>query len=178
MPGSTGVPPTGGFAAEPTCASCHDGFPLNPDPEGSLELSGLPERYLPGARYALRLRVSHPAPEARRFGFQLTAIGPSGGGEGEFALTDPVNTQVFVDPVTARSYLEHTLAGTAPGRAGGTTWTFDWIAPATAHGDVAFFGAANVADLDGSKSGDRVFTKSPEPLAVVRAPGPGEGERP
>lgn len=178
LPGGAGVPAIGAFGAEALCTACHDGYPLNPDREGSLELRGLPQSYVPGERYAVRIAVRHTAPEVRRWGFQLTAVGPSGAGEGEFALVEPERTRVVIDPSSARSYLEHTLAGSAPGRSGGASWSFEWIAPSADRGDVAFFGAGNAADLDGSKAGDRIYSPSPAPLALVRGPVHREGERP
>jgi hypothetical protein len=176
MPGGSGVPARGEFGAEPTCTVCHDGFSLNPDGEGSVAIEGLPKRYSPGARYALRLAVRHRAPEVQSFGFQLTAVRVSGEGAGEFALTDPARTQVVVDYTNARSYLEHTLAGTAPERAGESAWSFEWIAPSADRGDVAFFAVANAANRDGSKAGDRIYSTSPAPLATVSGPVADEGE--
>jgi hypothetical protein len=176
MPGGSGVPARGAFGAEPTCTVCHDGFLLNPDREGSVAIEGLPKRYSPSARYLLRIAVRHRAAEVQRFGFQLTAVGVSGAGAGEFALTDPERTQVVIDPTSARSYLEHTLAGTAPVRAGEAAWSFEWIAPSADRGDVAFFAVANAANQDGSKAGDRIYSTSPAPLAVVSGPSVPEGE--
>jgi hypothetical protein len=176
-PGGCGVPALGAFAAEATCTLCHDGFALNPDREGSIAIEGLPHRYSPGMRYSARIAVTQRAPEVRGFGFQLTAVTASGDGAGELALTEPARTQVVVDPVSARSYLEHTLAGIAPARAGEAAWSFEWIAPSSDVGDVAFFAVANAANRDGSKGGDRIYSTSPAPLALLRGPSSHEGEQ-
>jgi hypothetical protein len=167
QPGSAGVPAGGGFPAEPTCISCHDSQPLNPDPKGKVELSGVPDRYTPGARYPLTFTISDP--QARRWGFQLTAVAlPSHAGAGELVATDPA-TQV-VDGDAGRKYVEHSYDGTAPDQAGSARWTFEWVAPTKPAGDVAFFAAGNAANLDGSKEGDRIYSPSPKPLAISRAP--------
>lgn len=156
--------------------ACHAGRAQNPDELGAVALDGLPARYEPGRRYELHLVVSHPDPAVRRFGFQLTALAAATlAGAGELVVTDPANTQ-RVDAIDgSRQYLGHTLAGTAPAPGGGARCDFAWVAPAASVGAVAFFAAANAADADGSKEGDRVYSPSPRPLAsVAGAAGPKE----
>lgn len=170
-PGVAGVPAGKGLPAERTCVACHASAPLNPDAQGTLALTGLPERYEPGARYHLQFTITHTDPAAKRWGFELTAVAlPSLVGAGEIVLTDPKTTQTVFGDLGERQYVGHALQGTAPGKTGGHSWQFDWIAPAEDVGDVAFFGAANAANLDGSKEGDRIYSPSPKPLAVVRRP--------
>ena len=66
-----GPPPghTGGFG-ERTCVVCHADFP-EPDTTGRVVVLGVPDRYAPGARYLLRVRVLKPG--LRHAGFQLSA---------------------------------------------------------------------------------------------------------
>ncbi len=169
LPGTTGAP--GPEGVEPTCVGCHSTSALNPDGAGGLALDGLPARYRPGQRYALHLSVSSSDPVLQRFGFQLTALATATlAAAGELVVTDPTNTQRSVGIDSERQYLGHTLAGTAPGSAGGALWRFEWVAPATDVGPVAFFAAANAANLDGSQQGDRVYSPSPRPLAAVSGP--------
>lgn len=178
QPGSAGVPGGGGFDAEPTCTSCHTGFPINSDGRGVLALSGLPERYVPGERYTLTLEVRHPDDERRRWGFQLTAVGAKSlAGAGAFVVTDNPNTQLIRGTVGNREYVSHSYFGTGVGEAGGHAWTFDWIAPAPAVGRIAFYGAGNASNLDGSKEGDRIYSPAPRPLAVVDPGKPGAKEQ-
>jgi hypothetical protein len=167
QPGTAGVPAGGGFAAEPTCTACHTGFPLNSDGRGFLELTGVPKRYVPGARYKLELSVRHPDDERRRWGFQLTAISAqSRRGAGEFVITDLPNTQLIHGTVGEREYVSHSYFGTGVGERGGQAWTFDWIAPDVSAGRVQFFGVGTAANLDGSKDGDRSYAPpSAKPLA-------------
>lgn len=175
LPGLSGVPAGGGLAAEMDCTSCHQSYPLNPDDRGGVELRGLPERYQPGERYAVTFAIRHPDAALLRWGFQLTAVTTSAFlGAGGFAITDPENTQRVVGGEAGREYVEHTVPGTAPGRAGGTPWRFEWVAPAADVGDVAFFGGGVAANVDGSNQGDRVFNPTPEPLAIVRGPASAE----
>jgi hypothetical protein len=169
QPGLSGAPEIAGVPAEMTCTSCHATYPLNPDALGKVELLGLPDTYSPGRRYALTFRISHPDATLTRWGFQLTAIQRSDGqGAGEFVVTDPQNTQ-RVTGLAHRQYVEHTVPGTAMGQPGGTSWSFDWVAPARDVGEIVFYGGGNASNMDGSKEGDRIYNPTPAPLAALRA---------
>lgn len=171
-PGMAGVPAGGGLVAEGTCTVCHTGSALNPDAAGKIEILGLPERYAPGERYALELRLAHPDATRARWGFQLTAVdAKSFARAGDLVVTDTVATQRLDGGAGDRQYLEQTLEGTGIGTSGEQRWRFAWVAPAAGAGDVAFFGAGNAANADGSNQGDWIFNPSPAPLATVRAPG-------
>ena len=168
QPGSTGVPRGGGFEAEPTCTSCHTGFPLNSDGRGQLSLSGVPARYRPGERYTLVLELRHPDEERKRWGFQLTAVSAKTlTGAGAFVVIDTPNTQLIRGTVGNREYMSHSYYGTGVDEVGGRSWSFDWIAPAPAVGRVAFYGVGNASNLDGSKEGDRIYSPAPKPLAIT-----------
>jgi len=169
QPGVSGAPELGGVPAEMTCTSCHASYSLNPDALGKIELIGLPESYAPGQRYTLTFRISHPDASLTRWGFQVTAIQKADGqGAGEFVVTDPQNTQ-RVAGSAHRQYIEHTLPGTAMGKPGGTSWSFDWVAPARDVGEILFYGAGNASNMDGSKEGDRIYNPTPAPLAKMGA---------
>ena len=170
QPGMTGAPAGGGFDAEMTCTSCHAAGDADTG-GGTIELEGVPAAYEPGKTYTLTLRLAHSDPERARWGFQLTAISSdSFEGIGEFTATDPLQTQVVTGPTGNRSYVEHSYAGTGIGTSGKMSWSFDWTAPDSAAGDALFFGAGNVANLDGSQLGDVILSPSPEPLARAGAP--------
>ena len=171
QPGMTGAPGTGTEAAEGTCVSCHTSFAINPDDKGTLTIEGVPDTYAPGQTYSLTFRLAHPDPAVLRWGFQMTAIAlKDGSGAGEFVATDPATTQVLSAMSGTRTYIEHSYGGTAIGQPGGNAWTFDWKAPAADVGSVGFFAAANASNVDGSNQGDRVYSKSPAPLAETRGP--------
>jgi hypothetical protein len=179
QPGSTGVPAGAGSAAEPTCTSCHTGFPLNSDGRGRLTLSGVPARYVPGERYTLVLELRHPDEERKRWGFQLTAVSAKTlSGAGAFVVTDNPNTQLIRGTVMNREYVSHSYYGTGAGEAGGQRWSFDWTAPKPAVGRVAFYGVGSAADLDGSEKGDRIYGPAPKPLAITDPERPGRRKPP
>lgn len=171
-PGAAGVPAGGGNLAESTCiqSGCHVGFPLNPDSRGRIELSGVPDNYLPGQRYTLTFRITHPDTDRRRWGFQVTAVSlqdfkPAG----TLEVTDRRNTQMVTDPLRAnRQYIGHSVLGTGQGRTGGFSWTFAWMAPESDVGDVAFFGSGNAANGDSQPRGDKIYNPTPNPLAVAK----------
>lgn len=170
-PGVAGVPAGKGLPAERTCVACHASSPLNPDQQGTLALTGLPERYAPGARYHLTFTITNADPTRKRWGFELTPVALATlVGAGDLVVTDPKTTQTLFGDLGDRQYVAHALQGTAPGKTGGTSWQFDWIAPAKDVGDVGFFGAANAANLDGSKEGDLIYSPSPKPIVVVKRP--------
>lgn len=172
VPGVTGVPAGGGIAAEPTCiqSGCHESFPLNPDSRGRIELSGVPDNYLPGQRYTLIFRIAHPDTDRRRWGFEVTAVNlldykPAG----TLEVTDRRNTQIVTDPLRAgRQYIGHSVLGTGQGRTGGFSWTFAWVAPSDGVGDVAFYGGGNAANGDSQPVGDKIYNTAPNPLAVAK----------
>jgi hypothetical protein len=170
-PGLAGVPAGAGLPAEGRCIDCHASASMNPDTAGRIEILGLPERYQPGERYPLTLRLAHPDVSRSRWGFELTIVDAKTlRGAGELVVTDAVNTQRVDGGPGGRQYLEHTSECTAIGKAGEQRWSFAWIAPAKSVGDVAFFGGGNAANADGSKEGDWIYNPSPAPLATVRAP--------
>lgn len=168
-PGYSGVPAAEGVPAEGNCTFCHMGPQLNPDGAGRLMLEGLPPTFKPGAAYALTLRLTHTDPEVIRWGFQLTAVdAESRRGAGTFKVTDPLNTQVLEVGPADRSYVEHSDVGTGIGNEGGNSWVFEWIAPTTSR-RVEFYAVGNAANLDGDKTGDRIYSTSPRPLLAIEA---------
>ncbi len=149
---------------------CHSSFSLNPDARGKIELLGVPDNYIPGQRYTLTFRITHPDSDRRRWGFQVTAVEtatflPAG----ELEVTDQRNTQKIDEPsLGGRQYISHTFLGTGQGRTGGFSWTFGWTAPAPGRGDVAFYGSGNAANGDSTPLGDKIYNPTPRPLAVAK----------
>ena len=166
-PSQTAAPAFGTKPAEPTCTVCHDnntGNNLN-TPGGAVEILDLPDYYLPGQLYTLRVRLhsdSTLADPGRLWGFQLTAVRAlDGQGAGSFELPAPDTLQVVLGdylPWQSRSYVEHTSLGTRDGLGGPVEWTFSWRAPDPHQGTIFFYCAGNAADGAGGDKGDFVFT--------------------
>ncbi len=163
LPGYPDMPPlghTGGFG-EPTCTACHfEGEPN--DPAGSLEITGVPAEYTPGATYTLTISLARPGLAVG--GFQLAARFATGESAGRPAGTlSAVDARVGVsrDDATGVSYAHHVAAGIVPEAPGSIRWQLEWTAPAEG-GAVVFHAAANAADDDQSPFGDWIYTTSVE----------------
>jgi hypothetical protein len=166
-PGWTGAPHVAGGGAEADCSACHAG--TNPDraSDARVELEGLPSPYLPGVRYTLTLAIEHPDADRLRWGFALTPFAAKRPiDSGRLIATDRENTALRKGD--GRSTLVHTYPGTAIGQGGGQRWTFDWVAPLSDVGEIAFFARLVAADADGTEHGDLVYGATP--LAVIRGP--------
>ncbi len=159
-PGFTGAP------GESTCAVCHSGL-VNPDDRGKVRLEDLPNGYIPGEQYLLKLSVLHPDPDRRRWGFQMTALTDLGNAPaGEFpvvgnrGLADPMRTQRKIGgPDGRRQYMSHTAESTADlSRRGGDSWRIAWEAPPMDMGSITFYAVGNAANGDRTLSGDKIFT--------------------
>lgn len=149
-----GPPPanTGGFG-ETDCSSCHFDNALNAA-EGTLALTGVPEFFVPGQRYALTVSLDHP--QLVVAGFQLSVRTADGKPAGELAVTgNDVGT--VVPGNTGITYAQHKRPRHKSD--GGIRWVVTWRAPDE---DVAVIVnvAANAANYDVSAFGDHIFTTS------------------
>ncbi len=152
---NSGGPPAGhtGAPTESTCLSCHGGSSLNPGNairtlvfNGNTSLTS----YVPGTTYTVVYTVSNPATTV--FGFQMIAKRANGTNAGAFIVTSPTQTQLV------SGYLQQTFAGSQASPAGSKSWSFSWTAPAAGTGTVSFYVATNVANGNGSDSGDEIYT--------------------
>ncbi|MBI3951027.1 MAG: hypothetical protein HY314_11300 [Acidobacteria bacterium] len=150
LPGLTGAP------GEGNCTECHDSFGEETNRgSGSLTITA-PPRYETGRRLTITVSLSQPG--QRRWGFEITACATeTNEPAGRFVITDPTHTQL-VQGENGRFYVEHTQAGSYAGQTDGATWTFDWMAPETDMGPVAFYAAGNAANNDNTRLGDWIYT--------------------
>ena len=151
--------PPAGYSRAPgeepdACAECHL---LTDAGSGTIRVEA-PQSYVPGQSYQVTVRHTNADPTRVRWGFQLTALDESEQRAGHLEPLDGF-TQVLNNqgPFPARQYIEHTSAGTFPGRTGGAAWTFRWTAPATNVGVVSFYAAGNHANGDQNTSGDYIY---------------------
>jgi hypothetical protein len=153
--------PEDGYAGNPpnrsTCVACHNTFQLNSG-QGRLQLQNLPEAYVPGEAY--RLTISLADPNARRWGFELTALRDNNQRAGAISVTDRNTTQLSDPGGNAPAYLKHRSAGTFPGQVNSASWNFEWTAPAQDVGRVTFYLAGNAANNSGGTDGDRIYAVS------------------
>ena len=146
---------TGGFG-EDTCLSCHDAQPLNFGRSlgGTFQIDGVPENYVPGQAYDLRVAISHPGQS--RWGFELSARVAEDGRQA--GLLEPVDPLTQVKRARNIEYIEHTESGSQNGSTGTVEFRFRWTAPDPALGPVLFNASGNAADADGSTAGDYIYT--------------------
>lgn len=147
-----GAPPghTGGFG-EPDCTACHSDNEPNA-PGGTLEVGGLPARYVPGERYRVAVTLAHPDLEAG--GFQLAFRTAAGAPAGRVSALDPRTGTVSAG---AQRYVQQTPAGREAARDGRIAWEIEWRAPASGV-PVVLHLAANAANDDLSELGDFIYT--------------------
>jgi hypothetical protein len=150
------------------CTECHDQFLVNSGP-GSIDLTGLPTTYQPGAVYTFT--VSNSQVGQRRWGFEITVIKSDGSRGGQLAVTNPDLMQLTANTTYNRDYLKHTTAGTFQGQPNGNSWQISWTAPAAGTGTVTFYQAGNCANGDTTNQGDYIYTISDslpeEPNGVI-----------
>ncbi len=137
------------------CTLCHVGSAVNAG-SGEVRIDGVPAAYTPGATYTLTVSLSDGT--ASRWGFELVALDESGNGAGTITITDAARTQVSVSG--NRSYVKHTSTGTDTGQTGGTSWSFDWTAPAMGTGTVFFYVSGNAANGNSSSNGDLIYNSA------------------
>jgi hypothetical protein len=141
--GRTGAP------GESTCTSCH----AQNAGSGTFNIIA-PTSYTPGQTYQIQVQNSTTNMTRRVWGFQLTSLA-SGVMAGTLAnTTSTTRTRTG----NGKTYIEQNSAGAFPNQTGGSTWTFDWTAPATNVGNVTFYAAGLQGDNDSSEDGDQTYT--------------------
>jgi hypothetical protein len=144
-----GPPPdrTGGFGGG-SCHACHADNPVNAA-GGSLQVTGVPERYEPGRVY--RITVTLERAGLSTAGFQITARTTNRAFAGTWRALD--DRAGVVD-----GFAQQTSRGArAPGAEGVNRWELEWTAPAAPVGDVLFHAAANASNDDASALGDFIY---------------------
>lgn len=159
---------SGGFGEE-TCWACHFDAEEN-DPAGSLTLSGVPDRFVPGESYRLTLTLTRP--KMRVGGFQLTArFAEDGVQAGTLAPLPEEVDRIGVLVEREVQYAHHLLPGVELAAPDTARWTLLWRAPeaeAAHSGPTVLFHAAGVAgDGDDSQIGDFVYSTSAESPAAT-----------
>jgi len=100
----------------------------------------------------------------------LTVLTASNTKAGQLQNTSQTNLITNDGPGFSRDYIEHGPGGTFQGQAGGASWTFPWVAPATDVGPVTFYVATNMANNNGNSTGDFIFTQSKTISAASTGP--------
>lgn len=151
-----------------TCNACHRGDAPNADRRGSLQIQTT--AYQPGVKQIIRVILEHP--DARRWGFQLTARTATNeiSAAGTFTATNLIRVLCAPTGTDApcngqREFASHTTNSIQLGTNGRSVWEVEWTPPAQDAGDVVFYAAGNAADNSANNTGDLIYTTS----AVVRS---------
>lgn len=152
--------PQDGYAGDPpgnnTCVECHNSFRLN-DGEGRLSIEGLSAEYELGDIYNLTINLE--APNASRWGFEITALTERELRGGNFILVNDRETQISGGGGQEPQYVKHLRQGTFAGNRS-ASWRVNWQAPEETTGTVIFYLAGNAADNNDSPAGDYIYAIS------------------
>lgn len=150
---SLGAPEaSAGAPGEEDCTACHGS--ASGSGMVTLELDGGATSYTPGQKTRVRVRIEDEG--ARRWGFQATAR-PEANARATAGSLATADAQTRIIRSGVLEWITHTNAGTRRGTTGPVTFEFDWTAPDSDVGSVAFYVAANAANNDTTSSGDRIY---------------------
>lgn len=159
-PGHTNAP------GEGNCTACHTEFPVNSG-SGNVQITGIPANYLPGQQIPITVTVNQF--NAVLYGFQFTAINPSGGRVGSYTLPpvtpQPLQLDNGIINGMERRYVMHTIDGTSSTLFNTKSWNFTWTAPPQRVGKISFYASGNGANSDGGPNGDFIYTAAKATLS-------------
>lgn len=168
--GHAGVPSThpvdNSVREAQTCVRCHTTYGLNP-PGGYVRIEAF--HYRPGETQTIKVTVSHP--EAKKWGFQLTARRASDLNQraGTFLLGGvrircsdiPVGRDLTPSepacPANELEFAGHTPELTTGGVNGSKTFEVEWKAPENDVGDIVFYASGNASNEGLGNQGDRIY---------------------
>lgn len=139
------------YGTQPTCTACHSASGTN-NATATISIAGNPTGYTPGQVYAITVAGTGGA----SYGFELAAVRSTGGANAG-SWTNVTGTETASASVSGNSI--SFIHQSTPKNAG--TWTFNWTAPSTNVGSVAFYLAilaTNTNNGTGSSSGDKTKT--------------------
>lgn len=131
-----------------SCTACHSGAAANTG-GGAVRIEGLPEQYVPGQKYTVRVVISHAG--FKKWGFLLSSTDAGGRQAGQFITDDPAIDVKVSGGVT---FVKQSFNGTDSFGAS-RSWSVVWKAPASGRAD--FAAQAVAADGSGSVRGDFAY---------------------
>ncbi len=157
-------PPTGrtGAPGESTCTSCHNASGQT----GQFNII-TPAGYTPGQTYSITVQNTTTDTSRLAWGYQVIPLTTANAMAG--TVSAPTATS-RIRVSGSKSYAEQSSTGVFVNQTGGSTWSFNWTAPATDVGIVTFYGAGLHADNSGDETGDQTYTAAvavPRSVAVV-----------
>lgn len=159
--------PGGGYSGAPSennCTNCHGTFSLQTSGVNfnkiRLDIPMTGGGYIPDSTYLIK--ISYKETGKTVFGFQVTALDSKNNeAAGTFTANDSrTQTGNYTIASKTRYYAEHTSSGTSAVVTDSVAWFVKWKAPNKNVGTVRFHLNLNVANANGSTSGDYIYKKS------------------
>ena len=153
---SGGQPSLTGAPGDANCTQCHTGSVLNGNTENQMTIVDAAFQsvtsYIPGASYTVSVQMSS---DPSKKGFSATALDDANNDmAGSFTGIGIGGTQDFQNAGMTRDYVSHTISSNTNAT---SIWSWTWVAPATNVGTVTFYVASNIANDNGSTSGDEIY---------------------
>ncbi len=120
---------------------------------GMVTISGLPSTIMPNTTYSISVTVTRTNTVPQLAGFQMVALDANNNNAGTMSNPGPGST---IQTSGGRTYHEHNPA--QPYTNNSVTFTVDWTSPASGSGTITMYAAANLANGNGSTSGDAIVT--------------------
>lgn len=157
-----------GAPGESTCTSCHSATAQT----GQSSLLA-PATYVPGQTYTIQVNATTSDLSRASWGFEMTSLTSSNTAAGTYShSTSFTQTKTGTVSGGTRQYSTHTSSGTFSGQTGGTTWSFNWTAPATNVGTITHYVAVLHGDNGGDDTSDQTYTLTqavtPATAVVIR----------
>ena len=150
-----------GSPGETTCNtnSCHNSFTLNSGGGSITATSNMNNwTYEPFTTYTINIKIVKAG--LPLFGIGVEILSSTNANAGTIVATDALHTQIQTRLVNAvnRQNLVHKLNG---GRSQDSiTFTFNWISPDVASGNVTLYFVGNASNNNGSRLGDFIYNSS------------------
>ncbi len=160
--------PPAGYTNAPggsNCTACHNSYSLQTSGTNwngitlttTTSLSGL------SANTTYPMSLSFASSVSTMYGFEVCVLPSSATSSsaslGTLSITNSTETQLVTSSGPARSYVEHTFAGTSAS-SNSKTWNFNWHTPSSYTGGATFYVVINEANGNSSSSGDIIYAKT------------------
>lgn len=157
-----------GAPGEANCTQCHSGSALDGTSENDFSVLNAQFQpvtsYNPNETYTVSLSLTS-SPSKK--GFSATVLDGTDAMAGSLVGSGIGGTQDFSGG--SRQYVSHTSTSNT----GSTSlWAWSWTAPATNVGDVTFYVASNVANDNGTNSGDMIYLSQHTLGSIASVNGP------
>lgn len=152
-----------GAPGDGLCSDCHSSTGSF---DGDVNILGIPDEIAPGEQFSIVAEVSVSSGSPIRGGFQIVSLFDSNNGQaGSWSNSDGSSS---LKNSGGRTYFGHEPFQTF-GAGSTLEWEADWEAPVQ-EGNITFYMAANLANGNGSTSGDKIIVNQFNTSVVDNSP--------